>query len=140
MARRATQYPVALPVLAACSALLLYVPFLSRRFDPNGIRDALAVDRGGAELWNPNHLLYRPVGAGLDAAAHSLHLGARSMAPLQELSALDGAITVGLALLICWQLCGDWLVSALAAGLLATSWAQWAFSTDATYVTMGAAT
>jgi len=139
MARRAARCQVARPLLAACCALLLYVPFLSRRFDPNGIRDALAVDRGGAALWNPNHLLYRPIGAGLDAAARSLDLGVRSMAPLQELSALNGAITVGLALLICWRLCGDWLASALAAGLLATSWAQWSFSTDATYVTMGAA-
>ena len=140
MAQRATQCPVAQPLFAACCALLLYVPFLSRRFAPDGILDALAVEHGGAKLWHPNHLLYRPVGAGLDAAARAFDPGVRSMAALQELAALNGAITVGLALLICWRLCGDWLVSALAAGLLAMSWAQWSFSTDASYVTMAAAT
>src|SRR5262249_56601708 len=93
MARRAARCQVARPLLAACCALLLYVPFLSRRFDPNGLQDALAVDRGGANLWNPNHLLYRPIGAGLDAAVRSLGFGARSMAPLQGPAAPHGAVT-----------------------------------------------
>lgn len=130
---------VALPVLAGCCALLLYLPFRSQRFDGNGILEALAVDAAGAPLWAPNHLLYRPLAAALDAGLRVLGYGGRSMAVLQAISALCGAITVGVATFIGARLGRDWRAAALAAALLATAWAQWSFSTDATYMTLAAA-
>lgn len=130
---------ITLPVLAAGCALLLYAPFRSQRFDPNGILDALAVDAGDGELWNPNHLLYRPFGAALEGAARLLGYGGRSIGPLQLVSAVGGAITVGYALLVCWRLSRDRWAACLAAALLATAWAQWTFSTDAGYITLASA-
>lgn len=130
---------VALSVWTGCCALLLYLPFRSQRFDANGIIEALAVDAGGARLWSPNHLLYRPLAAAVDAGLRALGYGGRSMAVLQAISALCGALTVGLASFIGARLGRDHRAAALAAALLATAWAQWSFSTDATYMTLAAA-
>jgi len=43
--------------------LCLYLPLLTQNYDINGLAEAAAVQSGGAvDLWNPNHMLYRPVG------------------------------------------------------------------------------
>jgi hypothetical protein len=130
---------ISLPLLAGGCALLLYLPFLSQRYDATGVIDALAVDAGGTSVWNPNHLLYRPLAIALVAASRTLGYEGRSMATLQVLSAFCGAVTVGLVMLIGLRLTRDRWAAAMATGLLAVGWAQWSASTDASYMPLAAA-
>jgi hypothetical protein len=118
--------------LVAC----LYLPLLSRQFDLNGIDEAAAVESG--DLFKPNHLLYRPLGLTIGRLAEFLGFTGRSIDILQVLSALSGAASVGLAHLFFRTLGCSRFVSAVAAFWLATTWAHWAFSTDAMYISVGA--
>ena len=50
-------------LLVVALGLCLYLPLLTRNYDINGLAEAAAVESGNpVDLWNPNHMLYRPVG------------------------------------------------------------------------------
>ena len=122
------------PFLAVTGlALLCYLPFLALEYDLNGLREAAAVEAGGAALFFPNHPLYRPLGALLYSAGRSLGLVDRSLQVLQPLTAVSAALGVGFAFLAYRALCGSIALAACGAIWLATSWAYWRFSADASY-------
>lgn len=120
--------------LLAVGFLLLYLPFLSINYDPNGIAEAGYLE--GGVLVSPNHIIYRPVGAAVYWAAEALGYHGRPLYVLQVLNAFCGAAGVGLAFLAFRKL-GARPWAALAASVLwGTSFIYWFFSTDVSYVTM----
>jgi hypothetical protein len=133
---RAARARAAVPatfVAVTVLALLCYLPFLAIEYDLNGLREATAVEAGGAALFFPNHPLYRPIGALLYAAGRSLGLVERSLEVLQPLTAVSAALGIGFAFAAYRALCGSTALAACAAIWLGTSWAYWRFSADASY-------
>lgn len=116
----------------------LYMPFRSRQYDLNGIAEAGAVEAGGAMLFSPNHMLYRPVGYGLYLLWQQAGSAGRSLEVLQILTAVCGALGLALAFLAYTGLTRRPLSALLGVALLGTSWAYWTFSTDIYYVTLAA--
>ncbi len=127
---------VAEAVLVFLIAAGLYLPLLSRHLDLNGIAEAVAVDAG--DLFMPNHLLYRPLGSLMGTITGFAGFSGRSIVILQVLSALGGAASIGLFYLFCRRLSCSRFVAAAVAFWLATTWAFWAFSTDAMYIPIAA--
>ncbi|MCS6964832.1 hypothetical protein [Thermoflexus sp.] len=120
------------PVLALLIGGLLYFPWVSRRYDPNGLIEAAALEQG--RLFSPHHLLFRPLGWISYHILESLGLGERSIFAFQSLSALSGALGLGLYFLLMRRI-GLSNKSAMAFTLaLGTSWSYWVFSTDASYI------
>lgn len=125
---------------ALVCGLLLYLPFLSRQWDLNGLYEARAVDAGGAELFLPNHLLYRPLGFITVSLARMFGYGGNSAVALKNLTAYTASIGVGLFWLWIKKLTGSASTASIASLFLATTWAFWVFSTDIYYITPAAAT
>jgi hypothetical protein len=117
---------------AICVGILLFVPFLSRQYDLNGIVEATAFDDG--TLFSQNHLLFRPLAFAIKAVLHVLGLVPNTITLLQVFTAVCGAIGLGA---IFWTISGltqDWKPAALGAAWLATSFSYWHFSTDIAYI------
>ena len=123
-------------LLITVAFLLLYIPFRSVDYDPNGIIEAANLEAG--ILFSRNHIIYRSVGSALYSIAGSLGYAGRSLGVLQVLDAFCGAIGVGLAF-VAFQKLGATRRSAFAGALLwGTSFIYWFYSTDVAYVTMAA--
>jgi hypothetical protein len=117
--------------------LLLYVPWLSSRFDLNGITEAVGVEQGGTALFSPNHMLYRPLGWLFYAPLQGI--GVRAVHVLQVFTAVGAAIGLGFAFLYFSRLSKSRLIGFGATILMGTTWAYWSFSTDVYYITPAAA-
>jgi len=118
--------------LLILTGILLYLPWLSRRYDLNGLIEAWALENGA--LFSPHHLVYRPVGAIWHSLLSVFMPLERSIPALQALSALCGVI--GLA--GCFWIVRRWGLSSLASAgfalALGISWSYWIYSTDASYI------
>lgn len=124
-------------LLMTALGLLLYVPWLSSRFDLNGITEAVGVEQGGKGLFSPNHMLYRPLGWLFYAQLQGS--GVRAIHVLQVITAVGAAVGLGLAFLYFTRLSNSRLIGFVAAILMGTTWAYWSFSTDVYYITPAAA-
>lgn len=129
---------VLLVLAVSALALLLYLPFRSERYDGNGLTEARAVEAGGGQLLNPNHLLYRPIGFVVYEAALARGYQGRAVYLLQVVTALFSAVGVGLCFALCYRLGGSLLAALASTLLLACSWSYWYFSTDVSYITLSA--
>jgi len=125
-------------VLLTVAGLGLYLGFLSTSYDPNGVIEAEAVERDGAALFSPNHILYRPlvrlVGTSLGAAGYE----DRSIVFAQITAAVFGALGMGLFYWWLRPLINHEVVAVLVTLGFGTSWAYWVFSTDAYYIVLAA--
>jgi hypothetical protein len=128
-----------LVVLALALSLGLYLPFLSIQHNPNGINEAISVEKGGRGLFSPNHMLYRPLGWSVWHVMRGLGYWGRSLVILQVISALAGAAAVAAAFVVYQALAGHWAPGMLAAFVLATSSYFWGSSIDAFYIGPAAA-
>lgn len=120
-------------------AWVLYLPLRSIQWDMNGITEARAIDSGGRELISPNHMLYRPLGFAIFTIARSVGFGGHSAEILQYVTGIIAGVGVGLFWRWIMNLTDNAFTASIASAFLATSWAFWAFSTDAYYITPAAA-
>lgn len=125
-------------LIVTAFALMLYMPFRSIQWDLNGIIEARAIDSGGPELISPNHVFYRPLGFAVFALARSVGYRGHSAEILQYITAIMAGVGVGLFWRWIKNLTDNVLVASTASAFLATTWAFWAFSTDAYYITPAA--
>lgn len=126
-------------IMATAFALMLYLPFRSTQWDLNGIIEARAIDSGGAELVSANHMLYRPLGFAIFVTARSVGYGGHLAEILQYITAIMAGVGVGFFWRWVKNLTDNVLAASIASAFLATTWAFWAFSTDAYYITPAAA-
>jgi hypothetical protein len=117
-------------------AVALYLPFLSRHYEQNGVAEARALRQG--ILFSANHLLYRPAGLLIQDAARFCGFRLSSISSLQLTTAVCGAAGIALAYLFFRTIANGRFVPAVVAFWLATSWAYWTFSTDAIYIPVAA--
>jgi hypothetical protein len=71
---------------------LLYLPFLSIQLNPNGLNEAIGLEHGGAALFSPNHMLYRPLGWLVWQTLNTLGISISSITVLQFMSGIFGAL------------------------------------------------
>jgi hypothetical protein len=114
--------------------LALYVPLRSIQWDLNGIIEAQSVDAGGARLFSPNHLLYRPLGRAVVGGVRRLGSEATSAAILQIFTAVAAAVGVGSFYLVLHGVTRSLPAAWLGTALLAVSWSYWKFSVDVSYI------
>ncbi len=126
-------------IIIVLTSLGLNLFFLSRQWDLNGLIEAQPVESGGKTLFPANHLLYRPLGYAIYNSCQWLGYEGKSAPVLQVLTALSGALGLGLFYLALRRLTNHVGVSILAALFLATSWSWWRFSTDISYIIPAAA-
>src|SRR5215475_1803262 len=120
-------------------ALCLYLPLLSRNYDPNGLTEAEALQAGRAvDLFDLNHLLYRPVGWLVGQGLSLIGIVPSPLNLLQILSAVFGAVGIGFVYLSARQLTSSRTIAMWASALLAVSWSYWTLSTDVYYFSMAA--
>jgi hypothetical protein len=120
-------------------ALCLYLPFLTRNYDLNGLTEATALENGRlGDLLNPNHMLYRPIGYVVRKALADLGITLGAVPILQVLSAIFGALGVGFAYLALESITTNRAVAVAISLLLAVSWSYWTLSTDVYYFTLAA--
>src|SRR4030095_8483530 len=108
--------------------LILFLPYRAVQYDPNGIEEAQFTENG--QLFQKNHMLYRPVSYVVYSAAKSLGFRGNALDVLQAMSALFGAIGVGLCYLLCDFVGNNRLAALIGAVWLGTSFTYWYFSTD----------
>jgi hypothetical protein len=126
-------------LLVMALGLCLYLPLLTRNYDINGLMEASAVESGDPiALWNPNHMLYRPVGNFLrqTLAAAGIHTGVIPF--LQVLSAIFGALGLGFVFLALEHLTANRTIAIWMSLALGVSWSYWTLSTDVYYFSMAA--
>lgn len=121
------------------SSLLLYLPFGSIQHDLNGVAEAIAITRGGHDIFRPNHMLYGIIGRFAYTTAQTLGYAGPVDPILKFITALAGATTIGLAGLALRRLSATPSGALLGIAFLALSWAQWSFSTDIYYISLAAA-
>ncbi|WP_322495506.1 hypothetical protein [Chloroflexus sp.] len=121
------------------SSLLLYLPFGSIQHDLNGVAEAIAITRGGHDIFRPNHMLYSIIGRFAYTTAQTLGYAGPVDPILKFITALAGATTIGLAGLALRRLSATPSGALLGIAFLALSWAQWSFSTDIYYISLAAA-
>jgi hypothetical protein len=119
-------------IISIAAGLCLYLPFLSRHFDPNGIAEANAVDLG--DLFSQNHLLYGSLAFMLKAGLASVGFLPQTVSLMQVITAIMGAVALGALYLALTSLTGDWKAAAAGAAWLGTSFSFWYFSTDISYI------
>jgi hypothetical protein len=124
--------------IVTAAALLLFVPNLSLRYDPNGLYEATGVMQGGPALCSPNHLLYRPAGAFICWLLRGAGDRWQVLLTLQALTSVCAAAGVGFSYLAFLSLTGRRPASIVASAWLATSCSYWSFSVDAYYITPAA--
>lgn len=119
--------------------LVLYLPFGSIQHDLNGFAEAMAIARGGHDIFRPNHMLYVIIGRLAYTTAQTLGYAGPIDPILTFITALAGATTIGLASLALRRLSASASGALLGSAFLALSWAQWSFSTDIYYIPLAAA-
>jgi hypothetical protein len=118
----------------AALGILLYLLFITVNYDPNGITEAFSVELGGAQLFNPHHMLNRPLGLLFYEITTRLGYNWRSLVILQWISAASGIIGLSLAHIAFHNLARSLRVSCIFALWLGTSWAYWSTATDVSYL------
>jgi hypothetical protein len=120
-------------------AFCLYLPFLSKNYDLNGLTEAAALDSGRpGDLFIPNHLLYRPLGYAIRAALAAVGLNRGPVPILQVLSAAFGALGIGFVYLMVEGLTSNRTIAIWTSLMLAVSWSYWTLSTDVYYLSLSA--
>ena len=126
-------------LLVMALGLCFYLPLLTRNYDINGLMEAAAVESGNpVDMWNPNHMLYRPVGylVRQTLVAAGIHT---SVVPfLQILSAIFGALGLGFVFLVLEYLTSNRTIAIWMSLALGASWSWWTLSTDVYYFSMAA--
>ena len=115
-------------------ALVLFLPYRAIQYDANGIDEAKYIESG--QLFQKNHVLYRPVSYAVYSAAKTAGYRGNALGLLQVMSAIFGAIGIGLCYLLCESVVNDRLAAGVGAFWLATSFTYWYFSTDAGYIVL----
>jgi hypothetical protein len=134
------RHRIAALALLTFLGFLLYLGFLSSNYDLNGINEVAAIERGGASLTPPNHLLYRPVVRLIFAVLQTAGYGGRSLQPAQVATALCGIFGLGLFFLWTDKLINNTLVAAIASLGFGTSYAYWLYSIEISYIVPAAMT
>lgn len=120
-------------------ALVLYLPFLTRNYDLNGLVEAAALRSGRpGDLFTPNHMLYRPIAFAVQSFLRALGWDAGIVGLLQTLSAIFGALGAGFAYLAFQRLTANSFIAAWTSLGLAVSWSYWTLSTDVYYYSLAA--
>lgn len=120
-------------------ALCLYLPFLTRNYDLNGLVEAAALQSGRpGDLFTPNHMLYRPVAFVVQRVLLAVGWEVGVVSLLQTLSAIFGALGVGFAFLAFERLTANRSIAMWASLGLAVSWSYWTLSTDVYYFSLAA--
>ena len=126
-------------IFVVAVGLCLYLPLLTRNYDPNGMMEASAVRSGDpAGLWNPNHMLYRPVGYFILRTLEAAGLQPGVIPLLQILSAVFGALGLGFSYLAFERLSANRTIAIWMSVALGVSWSYWTLSTDVYYYSMAA--
>jgi len=126
-------------VILVVVALCLYLPFLTRNYDLNGLAEVAAVKTGVAgALFSPNHMLYRPVAFSVQRflTSHGFEISLLSM--MQVMSAIFGALGVGFTYLMISRLVTQPMIAFWASLGLGVSWSYWTLSTDVYYFSLAA--
>jgi len=121
-------------ILLMSLGMVLYLGFLSNSYDLNGIAGAAVIEHGGIGLFAGNHMLYRPLVWLFYTSLRTLGYTGRAILPAQIITAVCGAAGLGLFYWWLGYLVRRDAVSILASVGYGTSWAYWAFSTDAFYI------
>jgi hypothetical protein len=117
----------------------LYLPLLTQNYDINGLAEAAAVQSGRAgDLWNPNHMLYRPVGYFVRQSLGAIGFALPSIPVLQFLSAIFGALGLGFTYLSLQRLTQNRTIAIWMSVALGVSWSYWTLSTDVYYFSLAA--
>lgn len=118
--------------------LVIYVGLRSQNYDFNGFIETIAIEEGGASLFSPNHLVYRPIIAFFYSLMQSAGYVGLSLPIAQVVTAVSASI--GLALFFWWirQIVDKPLIAVIATIGFGTSWAYWVFSIDVFYITPAA--
>ncbi len=119
-------------VIAVTLGFCLYLPLLSRHYDLNGIAEARAFDLGA--LFSQNHMLYRPLAFLVKEGLNLVGISPHTVAILQILTAVLGALTLGTLFLVLSKLTDDLRAAAVGTGWLAITFSFWYFSTDIAYI------
>ena len=122
--------------VAFAAAVTSFLPFLAIQYDTNGVIEALAVESG--QLFQKNHMLYRPLAFVIYSSLHWLGYSAGALSILQVMNAVCGALAAAFAYVAYKRMTGNRLASAAGVLFLATSFTYWLFSTDAAYITLAA--
>ncbi len=119
-------------------SLFLYLLFPSIQWDLNGLVEAQSIDAGRADMFSPNHMLYRPTSFVIFKVWQLLGYTGNSVPILQAITAVSAALGIGFFFLALYHLTEHLAISIIGTGFLATSWSYWRFSTDVYYITPAA--
>lgn len=108
-------------LIATGLGLVLFLPWLSIQWDPNGIIEARAIERGA--LVTPNHLLYRPLAYLLMEGARLAGFAPPMAALYQILTATISALGLGAFFVAALFLPKSRRGAAFATVFYATTWA-----------------
>jgi hypothetical protein len=118
-------------------AFLVYLSTLSRNYYGDGIQFAMLAEDGDLRsLLQPNHMLYPLLGRWFYRAWQLFGWHGGALLPLQVLSAVGGALSVGLIYGIARKITNSTTIALLIAFGFGISAGMWLFSTDAKSVTM----
>lgn len=127
-----------LGVVCLVVGLCLFLPFRSINYDLNGIAEAQAMEAGGRELLDHNHLLFRPLVALIQRSFQVAGLYHGSVLPvIQIATAVFSALALSVSLFVFMNTSGSHASTVMATMGMAVSWSFWHFSTDAYYITAG---
>lgn len=115
--------------------LVLFLPFLSINYELNGVNEAILLEAGGPEVFSPNHLLYRPLGA-LFYLGMQTYLGytGLSLPILQVMTAVFSALALAIGFLTFLAISNSAPSAAIVTLGMAVTWSYWVPSTDAFYM------
>jgi hypothetical protein len=126
-------------LLVMALGLCFYLPLLTRNYDANGLMEAAAVESGKpVDMWNPNHMLYRPVGYFVRYTLSAAGIHTSVIPFLQILSAIFGALGLGFAFLALEHLTSNRTIAIWMSLALGVTWSYWTLSTDVYYFSMAA--
>jgi hypothetical protein len=126
-------------LLMIALGLCLYLPLLTRNYDINGLMEAAAVESGHpVDMWNPNHMLYRPVGYFVRQTLAAAGIHTDVIPFLQILSAIFGALGLGFVFLALEHLTANRTIAIWMSLALGVTWSYWTLSTDVYYFSMAA--
>ena len=118
-------------------ALCLYLPFLTRNYDLNGLAEVASVQAGGpGDLFSPNHMLYRPIAFAVQHLLAACGFDVRLVPLMQVLSAIFGALGVGFTFLVIARLVSNPMIAFWSSLGLGISWSYWTLSTDVYYFSL----
>jgi hypothetical protein len=120
-------------------AFIVYLALATTNYDGNDLLEVRLIEQGDAELFAPNHLIYRPIIWLMYQAMQALGYSGLSILPAQIFIAFCGALGVGLFYLWFSQLVNDHAVALTTTLGFSTAWVYWYYSTTTIYI-MPAAT